>query len=53
MPLGMEGKEEEELMWQLLIINGFSSYGSFAFREYYIKFNILIAFLLPYLIYIL
>ncbi|TXB97180.1 hypothetical protein FocTR4_00012005 [Fusarium oxysporum f. sp. cubense] len=43
-----EGKEEEELVWRLLIIDGFSGHGSFAFREYCIKFNILVAFLLPH-----
>ncbi|KAF6518245.1 hypothetical protein HZS61_002323 [Fusarium oxysporum f. sp. conglutinans] len=48
MPPGTEGKEEEELVWRLLIIDGFSGHGSFAFREYCIKFNILVAFLLPH-----
>ncbi|RYC77641.1 hypothetical protein BFJ63_vAg19485, partial [Fusarium oxysporum f. sp. narcissi] len=47
-PPGTEGKEEEELVWRLLIIDGFSGHGSFAFREYCIKFNILVAFLLPH-----
>ncbi|TXC01770.1 hypothetical protein FocTR4_00009181 [Fusarium oxysporum f. sp. cubense] len=52
-PPGTEGKEEEELIWRLLIIDGFSGHGSFAFREYCIKFNILVAFLLPHLTHIL
>ncbi|KAG7404146.1 hypothetical protein Forpe1208_v015967 [Fusarium oxysporum f. sp. rapae] len=47
-PPGTEGKGEEELVWRLLIIDGFSGHGSFAFREYCIKFNILVAFLLPH-----
>ncbi|RKL16968.1 hypothetical protein BFJ72_g15310 [Fusarium proliferatum] len=47
-PPGTEGKAEEDLMWRLLVIDGFSGHGSFAFREYCIKFNILVAFLLPH-----
>ncbi|ENH75589.1 hypothetical protein FOC1_g10001605, partial [Fusarium oxysporum f. sp. cubense race 1] len=31
-PPGTEGKDEEELMWRLLIIDGFSGHGSCAFR---------------------
>ncbi|KAH7459233.1 hypothetical protein FOMA001_g20140 [Fusarium oxysporum f. sp. matthiolae] len=46
-PPGTEGKAEEDLVWRLLVIDGFSGHGSFAFREYCIKFNILVAFLLP------
>ncbi|KAG6989181.1 hypothetical protein FocnCong_v021292 [Fusarium oxysporum f. sp. conglutinans] len=52
-PPGTEGKAEEDLVWRLLVIDGFSGHGSFAFREYYIKFNILIAFLLPHSTHIL
>ncbi|RKK63891.1 hypothetical protein BFJ69_g16819 [Fusarium oxysporum] len=33
-PPGTEGKEEEELVWRLLIIDGFSGHSSFALREY-------------------
>ncbi|KAG7407488.1 hypothetical protein Forpe1208_v013118 [Fusarium oxysporum f. sp. rapae] len=47
-PPGTEGKAEEDLVWRLLVIDGFSGHGSFAFREYCIKFNILVAFLLPH-----
>lgn len=32
-------------MWRLLIFEGFSGHGGFAFRQDYIKFNILVAFL--------
>jgi hypothetical protein len=46
-PPGTEEKAEEDLVWRLLVIDGFSGHGSFAFREYCIKFNILVAFLLP------
>ncbi|KAI8406604.1 hypothetical protein FOFC_14074 [Fusarium oxysporum] len=47
-PPGTEGKAEEDLVWRLLVIDGFSGHGSFAFREYGIEFNILVAFLLPH-----
>ncbi|KAG7408966.1 hypothetical protein Forpi1262_v017895 [Fusarium oxysporum f. sp. raphani] len=47
-PPGTEGKAEEDLVWRLLVIDGCSGHGSFAFREYCIKFNILVAFLLPH-----
>jgi hypothetical protein len=52
-PPGTKGKAEENLVWRLLIIDGFSGHGSFAFREYCIKFNILVAFLLPHSTHIL
>jgi hypothetical protein len=52
-PPGTKGKAEEHLVWRLLIIDGFSGHGSFAFREYYIKFNILVAYLLPHSTHIL
>jgi hypothetical protein len=32
----------EERIWRLLIIDGFSGHGAFAFREYCIKFDILV-----------
>ncbi|OBS15817.1 hypothetical protein FPOA_13410 [Fusarium poae] len=37
-----------EKIWRLLIIDGFTGHGAFAFREYCIKFDILVAFLLPH-----
>ncbi|OBS17482.1 hypothetical protein FPOA_12112 [Fusarium poae] len=37
-----------EKTWPLLIIDGFTGHGAFAFREYCIKFDILVAFLLPH-----
>jgi hypothetical protein len=39
---------EEELVWRLLVIDGFTGHGAFAFREYCLKFNILVAFLLSH-----
>ncbi|RKK61044.1 hypothetical protein BFJ69_g17162 [Fusarium oxysporum] len=45
--------EEKDLVWRLLVIDGFSGHGGFAFREYCIKFNILVAFLLPHSTHIL
>jgi hypothetical protein len=38
-------RKEEEIIWRLLVINAFAGHGAFAFREYCIKFNILVAFL--------
>lgn len=46
-------KESEEQVWRLLIIDGFSGHGAFEFREYMIKFNILVAFLPPHSTHIL
>jgi hypothetical protein len=37
-----------EKIWRLLVIDGFTGHGAFAFREYCIKFDILVAFLLPH-----
>ncbi|SPJ74783.1 uncharacterized protein FTOL_04514 [Fusarium torulosum] len=48
-----EHHEKKDLVWRLLIIDGFSGHGSFEFREYCIKFNILVAFLLPHSTHIL
>lgn len=41
-------KTPEEKIWRLLVIDGFKGHGAFAFREYCIKFDILVAFLLPH-----
>jgi hypothetical protein len=46
-------KDREDLVWRLLVIDGFSGHGSFAFREYCAKFNILVAYLLPHSTHIL
>ncbi|SCN65718.1 uncharacterized protein FFNC_00034 [Fusarium fujikuroi] len=48
-----EHHEKKDLVWRLLIIDGFSGHGSYEFREYCIKFNIPVAFLLPHSIHIL
>ena len=53
LPPNTETIQEEGPVWRLLVIDGFAGHGSFAFREYYMKFNILVAFLLPYSTYIL
>jgi hypothetical protein len=45
--------EDKDLVWRLLVIDGFSGHGGFAFRESCNKFNILVAFLLPHSTHIL
>jgi hypothetical protein len=37
-----------EKIWRLLVIDGLTRHGAFGFREYCIKFDILVAFLLPH-----
>jgi predicted DNA-binding transcriptional regulator YafY len=46
-------RDRDDLVWRLLVIDGFSGHGSFAFREYCLKFNILVAYLLPHSTHIL
>ncbi|RKK65555.1 hypothetical protein BFJ69_g16180 [Fusarium oxysporum] len=41
-------RKEEEIIWRLLVVDGFSGHGAFDFREYCIKFNILVDFLPPH-----
>jgi hypothetical protein len=48
MPPNTAQKDDQDLVWRLLVIDGFSGHGSFAFREYCIKFNILVAYLLSH-----
>ena len=52
-PPNTQNARDEDLVWRLLVIDGFSGHGSFAFREYCMKFNILVAFLLPHSTHIL
>lgn len=35
--------DEEDSIWRLLLLDGFTGHGAFAFREYCIKFNIIVA----------
>ncbi|PCD21933.1 hypothetical protein AU210_015736 [Fusarium oxysporum f. sp. radicis-cucumerinum] len=53
LPPNHETIEEEGPVWRLLVIDGFTGHGSFAFREYCMKFHILVAFLLPHSTHIL
>ncbi|RKK60603.1 hypothetical protein BFJ69_g17208 [Fusarium oxysporum] len=53
LPPNTETIQEEGPVWRLLVIDGFAGHGSFAFREYCMKFNILVAFLLPHSTHIL
>ncbi|RKK74042.1 hypothetical protein BFJ69_g8781 [Fusarium oxysporum] len=53
LPPNTETIQKEGPVWRLLVIDGFAGHGSFAFREYCMKFNILVAFLLPHSTHIL
>jgi hypothetical protein len=46
-------RPDDEAVWRLLVIDGFTGHGSFELREYMIKFNILVAFLPPHSTHIL